>query len=141
MEPRITIKLHSSSIAVSTDSTSRPLLYEPNIASLVDIIDKYKPTVIHTERPFQTPNASPQIYYLFQLFGALKALTHIYAIELRAHSISDARDEVFGNSYISKDFALTQANNMWQTAHDPTLKPTHELVMLDCYTLAKAYAR
>lgn len=117
---------------------NKPRVTPPTIDAIATLIEALKPTTVVCERPFQTPSASPSIYYNFQLFGGLKALALVHKIPMKSLPASDARESVHGASHLSKEYILTYVNNLWGTATDPQLKPVHELAMFDVWTLSKA---
>lgn len=133
------LKLHSSCISWVDNHANKPQTIQPTIEELALLLERLKPITIHCERPFTTPSANPKIYYIFTLLGALKALAYTNGAHLKLHNISEVREDLFGASYLTKDFVLNQTNTMWRTAHTPDTLPVHEMCMFDCWCLAKRY--
>lgn len=134
----IYVKLHSSGIGV-IDDLGDPKFLPPTFQSLENLISKLAPnTTLVVERPFVTQWANNRIYYLFQLYGALKALCGHFEISIKPTNISDAREEVFGESFLTKDFMLTEVNNRFKTVSKGLL-PVQELILFDVWTLQRAH--
>lgn len=133
------IKLHSAGIGVAKDDVSMPSIIPPTFVALEDLVSALAEQGVKeltVERPFATDRANARIYYLFQLYGALKALCGHYGIRVRPVNISDVREALYGEVYLSKEFMLTEINNKFNTVAAGLL-PVQELILFDVWTLVK----